>query len=88
MTLLETSTQLTSEEALVLQQVYEDIETDVTMLSRQLGMRRGMVMSILNELRQKHLVSLKKEYAELLVNVSARGRQLIRYIWPEQSFVL
>lgn len=85
MTLTETSIRLSNNEALVLQQVYEDIAADVTTLSRQLGMKRRTIMQILHELRHKHLIAIERSYADLWVNVSARGKQLIRYMWPEQS---
>lgn len=77
------SIQLTNDEALVLQQVYEDVEADISMLSYQLGMKRRTIMAILQDLRHKHLVAVSRGYAELWVNVSSKGRQLIRYMWPE-----
>lgn len=84
MTIEQTSIQLTNEEALVLQQVYEDVETDIGVLAYQLGMKRTTLMSVLQELSHKHLVAIKKSYAELWINVSVRGKQLVHYMWPEQ----
>lgn len=88
MTLTETSIRLTNEEALVLQQVYEDVETDVSVLAYQLGMKRRAIMAILHELRHKHLVGLERNYTELWVNVSARGKHLVRYMWPEYTVAI
>ena len=35
------------------------------------------------ELRAKKLVTIKSVYGDLWVRASKRGRQLVRYMWPE-----
>lgn len=74
---------LTSDEALVLQQIAENGEDDVIGLSRGLSMSRSQVAKQLDRLRAKKLVTIKATCGDLWVRASKRGRQLVRYMWPE-----
>ena len=49
---------LTTKEALVLQQVYEDGGDDATMLAAQMGMPRRTAMNVLADLRHKGLMAM------------------------------
>ena len=76
---------LTSDEALVLQQIAENGEDDVIGLSRGLRMSRSRVAQQLDRLRAKKLVTIKATCGDLWVRASKRGRQLVRYMWPEMA---
>ena len=76
---------LTSDEALVLQQIAENGEDDVIGLSRGLSMSRSQVAKQLDRLRAKKLVTIKATCGDLWVRASKRGRQLVRYMWPEMT---
>ena len=76
---------LTSDEALVLQQIAENGEDDVIGLSRGLRMSRSRVAQQLERLRAKKLVTIKSVYGDLWVRASKRGRRLVRYMWPEMA---
>lgn len=76
---------LTSDEALVLQQIAENGEDDVIGLSRGLRMSRSRVAQQLERLRAKKLVTIKSTCGDLWVRASKRGRQLVRYMWPEMA---
>lgn len=75
--------QLNEDEALVLQQVYEDDETDAHLLALQLGMGRGHLMRAIASLRRKHLINIQRGYEGVWIQMSAQGRRLMRYLWPE-----
>ena len=76
---------LTNDEALVLQQITENGEDDVIGLSHGLRMSRSRVAQQLERLRAKKLVTIKSACGDLWVRASKRGRQLVRYMWPEMT---
>ena len=76
---------LTSDEALVLQQIAENGEDDVIGLSRGLSMSRSQVAKQLDRLRAKKLVTIKATCGDLWVRASKRGRQFVNYMWPEMA---
>ena len=65
---------LTNDEALVLQQITENGEDDVIGLSHGLRMSRSRVAQ-----------QLEPTCGDLWVRASKRGRQLVRYMWPEMA---
>lgn len=75
--------ELTTSEALVLQQIHEDGEDDLPSLSRQLGMSRHHALAIIASLKHKGLLVVTDSYHQLWVRPSARGKRMIRYIWPQ-----
>lgn len=74
---------LSTSEALVLQQVCEDVEDNAWTLARQSGMTRKSIMSIISRLQRKGLVSLTNDLEGLWVSLTKKGRALVKYIWPE-----
>lgn len=74
---------LSTNEALVLQQVYEDGEENARTLARQLNLSRPHVVTILSRLRQKGLISLDSDMDGLWTRVTKNGSQLIRSMWPD-----
>lgn len=74
---------LTTNEAIVLQQVHEDGEDDTKTLSRMLGMSRQHMMAVIGRLKRKGLVAIDGSYDGLWVHLTGKGRQLIHYMWPE-----
>lgn len=77
------SINLTTTEALVLQQVHEDGEDDLLSLSRQLGMSCGYVGAVIASLKHKGLLVLTDTHHQLWVRPSVRGTRTVRYIWPQ-----
>jgi len=74
---------LTTTEALVLQQVHEDGEDDLPSLSRQLGLSRQYALAVVGSLKHKGLLIVTDSYHQLWVRPSVRGKRMIRYIWPQ-----
>ena len=74
---------LTTNEALVLQQVYEDGGDDAAMLAVQMGMPRRTAMNVLADLRCKGLMAIDQAYGDAWVRLTTRGKQLVQRIWPE-----
>ena len=74
---------LTTNEALVLQQVYEDGGDDAATLAAQMGMPRRTVMHVLADLRRKGLTAIDQAYGDAWVRLTARGKRLVQRIWPE-----
>jgi DNA-binding MarR family transcriptional regulator len=74
---------LTTNEAIVLQQIHEDGEDDARTLSRMLGMSRHHVLSIVGRLKSKGLVAIEGAYDGLWVHLTREGRRLMNYVWPE-----
>ena len=74
---------LTTNEALVLQQVYEDGGDEAAMLAAQMGMPRRTAMNVLADLRRKGLMAIDQAYGDAWVRLTTRGKQLVQRIWPE-----
>lgn len=78
---------LTTNEALVLQQVYEDGSDDIAMLAVQVGISRRTVMNVLTDLRRKGLMAIEQAYGDAWVRLTVRGKRLVQQIWPEMQMI-
>ncbi len=78
---------LTTNEALILQQIYEDGSDDVVVLAGQVGLSRRTVMNILADLRRKGLMAIDQIYGDAWVRLTARGKRLVQKIWPEVQMI-
>ena len=78
---------LTTNEALILQQIYEDGGDDVVVLAGQVGLSRRTVMNILADLRRKGLMAIDQIYGNAWVRLTARGKRLVNKIWPEAQMI-
>ena len=78
---------LTTNEALILQQIYEDGGDDVIVLAGQVGLSRRTVMNILADLRRKGLMAIDQIYGDAWVRLTARGKRLVQKIWPEVQMI-
>lgn len=76
---------LTSNEAIVLQQIYEDGEDDVRTLAQMLGMSAKSVVAVVAHLKKRGLVAISNDLGDLWIKVSAKGRCLIKKLWPESQ---
>lgn len=74
---------LTTNEALVLQQVYEDGSDDAAMLAAQMVMPRWTGMCVLADLRRKGLMAIDQAYGDAWVRLTTSGKRLMQRIWPE-----
>ena len=74
---------LTPNEALVLQQVLEDGEDDLSTIAIQLGMSRGYVSNLVVHLKTKGLVAISTNFDDLWIRLTTRGRHLVDTLWPE-----
>ena len=70
-------TTLTTNEALVLQQVYEDGGDEAAMLAAQMGMPRRTAMNVLADLRRKGLMAIDQVYGDAWVRLTTRGKRLV-----------
>ena len=78
---------LTTNEALILQQIYEDGSDDIVVLAGQVGLSRRTVMNILVDLRRKGLMAIDQIYGDAWVRLTARGKRLVQKIWPEAQMI-
>jgi len=74
---------LSTYEALILQQIAETGEEDVLSLSGVLGLKHQQVMNTLEQLRKKGLISIQRTASDWWVHASSKGKEFSRYIWPE-----
>lgn len=71
--------------ALVLQQVCEDGQNELGVLSETLDIRRSRLLHIVGSLRKKGLILIERSaMGDAWIRLSARGRKVTRQIWPEQ----
>ena len=74
---------LNTDEAIVLQQIYEDTENDPQMIARQVGMSYKWVLKIVAKLKSKGLLVIEQTCGDLWIRLSSRGRRLVQNLWPE-----
>ncbi len=74
---------LTTNEALVLQQVYEDGGDEAAILAAQMGIPRRTAMNVLEDLWHKGLMVIDQAYGDAWVRLTMRGKRLVQRIWPE-----
>jgi DNA-binding MarR family transcriptional regulator len=74
---------LSTDEAIILQQISETGEEDVVSLAQTFGMKRKHIMSSLERLRKKGLISIQRTADDWWVHMSSKGKELARYVWPE-----
>ena len=75
---------LSVNEALILQLVYEDGVDDVDNIVDQAGMPKKVTMNVLTELKSKGLLTvIQQTYGKILVSVTSQGKKLVNAMWPE-----
>ena len=75
---------LSVNEALILQQVYEEGVDDVDNIVAQAGMPKKVTMNVLTELKSKGLLTvIQQTYGKILVSVTSQGKKLVNAMWPE-----
>lgn len=75
---------LSVNEALILQQVYEDGVDDVDNIVDQAGMPKKVTMNVLTELKSKGLLTvIQQTYGKILVSVTSQEKKLVNAMWPE-----
>lgn len=74
---------LSTDQMLVLQQVYEDFEDDLENLMRNLRLTRGQLIGIVVSLRRKGLLiyTNARSNGSPIVRVSQRGHRLVSDLW-------
>ncbi len=82
-----TTEQLTTNQAMVLQQVYEDGEDDIRSLSYELGMSRRRTIDEALKLEQKGLIDFHHSFDGLVLVVSKAGKRMVRQLWPEATMM-
>ena len=73
---------LTTNEALVLQQVYEDGGDEAAILAAQMGIPRWTGVRVLADLRRKGWMAIDQAYGDAWVRLT-RGKRIVQRIWPE-----
>jgi len=71
--------------ALVLQQVDEVGEEDLTTLAESLCLDNARLSHIISSLRNKGLVRVSHTAQDTWISLSTRGRKLIELLWPEAN---
>lgn len=81
------TTQMPEDYALVLQQIQESGQEDLTNLSESLRIKRSRLTHIIESLKHKGLIRLTQDYRnDVWVELSSKGRRLVAYLWPETRF--
>lgn len=75
--------ELTSDEAIILQQIEEAGEEDVRGLVYSLRMTHQQVVAILERLKHKGLIRIHARYGDWWVRVSVHGKRTLAMLWPE-----
>lgn len=73
---------LPTEYALVLQQIQEDGQEDITTLAYLLSINQKRVVHIVKALQHKGLVQV---YDDAVVRLSRKGKRMMHYVWPESA---
>lgn len=76
---------LNTRDTLILQQISEDVEGDVSSLAEELGEPREKIVVRLQALRQKGLVVITRNYEGICVQLSRKGKMMMNYMWPEMG---
>lgn len=79
------SIKLPEDYALVLQQVSESGEESMDMLAESLRVDVSRLGHIIQSLHHKGLIYFIDNSHEPWIKLSSKGRQIVRYIWPEAS---
>ena len=79
---------LTTNEALVLQQVYENGGDEAAMLAAQMGIPRWTGVRVLADLRRKGLMAIDQAYGDAWVRLTTSGKRLVQRIWPEAQAIV
>lgn len=74
---------ISASDALILQRLGEVGEEELDYIAEELKEPRGRVMHQLATLKKRGLVHVYNKYGELLISLTTKGRQAIRYLWPE-----
>jgi hypothetical protein len=77
--------ELSEDYVLVLQQIGEEGENDLSLLAESLQFDRKRLLHIVTALQHKGLVKLQKVKYDTSIILSAKGRRLMRYLWPESN---
>ena len=75
---------LSVNEALILQQVYEDGVDDVDSIVDEAVMPKKVTMNVVTELKSNVLLTvIQQTYGKILVSVTSQGKKLVNAMWPE-----
>lgn len=76
--------ELPAEYAMVLQQVKEMGQEDLTNLAETLRISRPRLMHIVRNLQHKGLILVNKNtYSDAWIELSTKGQRLMDFMWPE-----
>ncbi|HSX16870.1 MAG TPA: hypothetical protein VLH86_02095 [Patescibacteria group bacterium] len=78
--------ELPEDYALVLQQVDENGSEDFSSLAESLRFDRARLAHIVRALRHKGLIVTQQAGEDVWIRLSAKGRQLTAYIWPQRGW--
>lgn len=74
---------LTQTEVLILQQIKQDSEDSVSDLAYELHESPHKITHQVHRLKQKGLVVLTKGYQGVMISLTRKGQDLIRYLWTD-----
>ncbi len=83
--MFETTKTLTTHDALILHQLSELGEDQLDHMSAELRENPKHLLARLNTLKKKGMVKMRSQYDEIIISLTNKGSQTIRYIWPEMQ---
>lgn len=78
-----TAQAISTNEALLLQQLSECGEEELNDIAQEMREPRGRILSQLDSLKRKGLIQIKHNYGEVIVSLTRLGKRTINYVWPE-----
>lgn len=78
---------LPEEYAAVLKLVWRTGQEDFMQLAESLRMSQARLIHVVQSLKHKGLISINRStYSEGWIKLSAKGRRLVRFTWPDVAF--
>lgn len=82
------SYQLPTDQALVLMQINESREEDLSSLSETLRLNKGKLTHIIKSLKNKGLIKIYDTAQDTWVRISSKGDKLVANLWPDSLVVV
>lgn len=81
------STSFTTDEALLLQYLYEAGEDDTQSLADSVGLSQSAVIRLIRHLKAKNLARVRYWSNSVWVGLTNRGKRLVCRVWPEAQAI-
>ena len=77
---------LSTNDALVLQQIAECGQESLDELMYDTHMSQGRLHALVERLKHKGSVKIQYDFEEILISLSTQGKHVLKQIWPQQQY--